>query len=151
MKNSFKFTRVHATTEKIKGTALFLLKDIKEIPFYIVQTMFFHSIIYEENIFVSIIKRDNPFGVTGFFKEEISEGLRVFEIQMGYMEVIDVEEILRDAGIEEKTIFYGIEDIITTNLAWKLFSIIKKVTRPFVQFYKFPSRKLHGVITRVEI
>lgn len=146
-----KFIRVHATTERIRGTALFLLKDIKEIPFYIVQTMFFHSIVYEDNIFVSIIKKDEPFGVTGFFKEDITEGLRVFEIQMGYMEVINIEEVLREAGIEEKTIYYGIEDIITKNIFWQLFSIMKKITHHFVQFYKFPSRKLHGVITRVEM
>jgi KUP system potassium uptake protein len=146
-----KFTRVHATTERIKGTALFLLKDIKEIPFYIIQTMFFHGAIYDDNIFLSIIKRYDPFGVKGFFKEDIAEGLRVFEIQMGYMEVIDVEEILREAGIEEKTIFYGIEDIITENIFWKIFSIIKKLSPAFVQFYKLPPRKLHGIITRVEM
>src|SRR4030042_1901525 len=70
-----KFTRVHATAERIKGTALFLIKDINYIPFYITQTMFFHGIIYEDNIFVSIIKRDDPFGVIGFFKENIAEGL----------------------------------------------------------------------------
>lgn len=109
------------------------------------------AIIYEDNIFVSIIKRDDPFGVTGFFKEDIAKGLRLFEIQYGYMEVVDVEEILREAGIEEKTIFYGIEDITTRSAVWKMFSIIKKVTPAFVQFYKLPSRKLHGVITRVEM
>jgi KUP system potassium uptake protein len=146
-----KFSRVYATTERIGGTALFLLKDIKEIPFYVVQTMFFHSIIYEDNIFVSIVKKDEPFGISGFFKEDIAEGLRNFEIRMGYMEVIDIDETLRGAGIEEKTIFYGIEDVVTENIFWKMFSIIKKIARPFVQFYKFPSRKLHGVVTRVEI
>ncbi len=146
-----KFARVYSTTERIPGTALFLLKDFKEIPFYIVQTMFFHSIIYEDNIFVSIIKKDEPFGVTGFFKEDIIEGLRVFEIQMGYMEIIKIEEVLREAGIEEKAIYYGVEDIITKNIFWELFSIMKKITHHFVQFYKFPSRKLHGVITRVEM
>ncbi len=146
-----KFERVYGITERIPGTALFLLKDFKEIPYYIVQTMFFHSIIYEDNIFVSIIKKDEPFGITGFFKEDLTEGLRVFEIQMGYMEVIKIEEVLREAGIEEKAIYYGVEDIITSNIFWQLFSIIKKVTHHFVQFYKFPSRKLHGVITRVEM
>ena len=146
-----KFTRVHATTERIKGTALFLLKDINEIPFYITQTMFFHGIIYEDNIFVSIIKRSDPFAVVGYFKEDIAEGLRVFEIQMGYMEVIDVEEILREAGIEEKAIFYGVEDIVTGNFFWKIFSIIKKLSPAFVQFYRLPSPKLHGIITRVEM
>ncbi|NCO67262.1 MAG: potassium transporter Kup [Nitrospirae bacterium CG_4_10_14_0_8_um_filter_41_23] len=144
-----KFTRVHATTERIKGTALFLIRDIKEIPFYITQTMFFHGIIYEDNIFVSIIKRDDPFGIIGSFKEDIAEGLRVFEIQVGYMEVIDVEEIMRKAGIEERVVFYGLEDIATDNIAWKIFSFIKRATPTFIQFYKFPPKKLHGVFTKV--
>lgn len=144
-----KFTRVHATTERIKGTALFLLKDINEIPFYITQTMFFHGALYEDNIFVSIIKRNDPFAVVGYFKEDLAEGLRVFEIQMGYMEVIDIEEILREAGIEERVVFYGLEDITTENLIWKVFALIKRVTPTFIQFYKFPSKKLHGVFTKV--
>ncbi|MEW6409137.1 MAG: KUP/HAK/KT family potassium transporter [Nitrospirota bacterium] len=146
-----KFTKVYPTTAKIKGTALFLIRDVKEISFYITQTMFYHGIIYEDNIFVSIIKRDDPFGVIGYFKEDLAKGLRLFEIQYGYMEVMDVEDILREAGIKEKTIFYGIEDISTRGLRWKIFSIIKKVTPTFVQFYKLPSRKLHGVITRIEM
>lgn len=146
-----KFTKSYPTTAKIKGTALFLIRDIKEIPFYITQTMFYHGIIYEDNIFVSIIKRDDPFGVTGYFKEGMANGLRLFEIQYGYMEVVDVEELLREAGIDEKTIFYGIEDIATKSIIWKMFAIIKKLTPAFVQFYKLPSRKLHGVITRIEM
>ena len=144
-----KFTRVHATAERIKGTSLFLIKDIKEIPFYITQTMFFHGIIYEDNIFVSIIKRDDPFGVIGFFKEDLAEGLRVFEIQMGYTEVIDVEEILRETGIEERVVFYGLEDITTENIVWRIFAFIKKTTPTFIQFYKFPPKKMHGVFTKV--
>lgn len=146
-----KFKRVYTTSEKIDGTALFFLRDISRMPFYIIQTMFFHGIIYRDNICVSIIKRDDPFGVTGFFKEDIAEGLRVFEIQAGYMEVIDVEDILKEAGIDEKAIFYGLEDIATRNIIWKIFSVIKRLTPAFVQFYKVPSRKLHGIITRVEI
>ncbi len=30
---------------------------------------------------------------------------------MGYMEVVDIEEILKEAGIVEKGIFYGLEEI----------------------------------------
>jgi KUP system potassium uptake protein len=89
--------------------------------------------------------------VIGFFKENLAEGLRTFEIQMGYMEIVDVEEILREAGIEEKTIFYGLEDISTRNIIWKTFSIFKRLTPAYVQFYKLPAHKLHGVITRVEM
>jgi KUP system potassium uptake protein len=146
-----KFTRVYATVERIKGVALFLIKDVKDIPFYVTQTMFFHGVIYQDNIFLSIIKRDDPFGVIGFFKEDLAEGLRVFEIQMGYMEVIDLEEILREAGIEERVVFYGLEDITTHNPVWKMFSLIKRITPTFIQFFNFPSKKLHGVFTKVWI
>lgn len=146
-----KFRSVYASTARIKGASVFLIKDVKEIPFYVTQTMFFHAILYEENIFLSIIKRDDPFGIVGFFREDLAEGLRVFEIQMGYMEVIDVEEIMREAGIEERVVFYGIEDILTRRAVWKTFSLIKRITPPFIKFYKFPAKKLHGVITEVSL
>ncbi len=144
-----KFNRVYSTSEKIQGTSLYLLKDVKEIPFYITQTMFYHGIIYEDNIFLSIIKRDDPYGITGFFREDMAAGLRVFEVQMGYMEVIEVEEILREAEIDERVIFYGLEDIHTGNLVWKLFSVIKRLTPTFIKFYNFPPKKLHGILTKV--
>jgi KUP system potassium uptake protein len=67
------------------------------------------------------------------------------------MEVPDIEEILKEAGIDEQTIFYGLEDIITNNIGWKVFSIIKKLSPAFVQFYNLPAHKLHGVMTRVEM
>jgi KUP system potassium uptake protein len=146
-----KFTRVYATMERLKGTALFLIKDVKDIPFYVTQTMFFHGIIYHDNIFISIMKRDDPFGIIGFFKEELTEGLRVFEVQTGYMEVIDIEEILREAAIEERVVFYGLEDITAKNPLWKMFSLIKKTTPTFIQFYKLPPKKLHGVFTKVRL
>ncbi|PKL51877.1 MAG: potassium transporter Kup [Nitrospira bacterium HGW-Nitrospira-1] len=146
-----KYRRVYATNAKVNGTALFLLKDVKEVPFYITQTMFYHGVLYEDNIFVSVIKRDDPFGITGFFRPDLADGLRVFEIQTGYMEVVDVEEILREAGIEERTVFYGLEDIITGNPLWKAFYFIKRNTPPLINFYKFPPKKLHGVFTKVEM
>ncbi len=144
-----KFKRVYDTSEKIKGSVLFLVKDVKEIPFYITQTMFYHGIMYEDNIFVSLLKRDDPYGVVGFFREDLAKGLRVFEIQMGYMEVIDVEEILREAGIDERVVFYGLEDIDTRNIIWKAFAVIKRLTPTFIKFYKFPPKKLHGVLTKI--
>jgi KUP system potassium uptake protein len=146
-----KFRRVYTSSPKTSGTALFLLKDVKEIPFYIIQTMFYHGIVYEDNILVSIVKRDDPFGVTGFFKPALSDGLRVFEVQMGYMEMVDVEEILREADIEERAVFYGLEDITTSNPVWKVFHFIKRNTPPFINFYKLPPKKLHGVLTKVSM
>jgi KUP system potassium uptake protein len=48
-------------------------------------------------------------------------------------------------------IFYGVEDIVTENVIWKTYSIIKKLTPAFVQFYELPAHKIHGVITRIEM
>ena len=146
-----RFEQAYKDMTKIKGTALFFARGIEKVPPYIANTMFLNNILYEDNIMVSIVIRDDPFGVTGLFKDLPLKGLRAFEIQAGYMEVFDVEELLRDAGIDEKTIFYGVEDIGTTSIIWKIFSIIKKLNPHFVQFYRLPPQKLHGVVTRVEM
>jgi len=58
---------------------------------------------------------------------------------------------LKKAGINEKVIFYGLEDIQTDNIIWKVFALIKNITPSFVQFYRLPAGKLHGVITRYEL
>ncbi len=58
---------------------------------------------------------------------------------------------VRDAGIDEKTIFYGLEDIATNHFVWKIFSLIKRISPTFIQFHKLPAPKLHGVVTRVEL
>ncbi len=145
------YSQIYKSMSKIKGTALFFARDAKEIPPYIVHTIIKNNILYEDNIIISIVKRDDPFGTAGFFKENLAPGLRSFEIQTGYMEVPDVEEIMREAGIQEKTIFYGVEDILPSNIIWQLFSIIKRLTPNIVQFYKLPYNKLHGVVTRVEM
>jgi KUP system potassium uptake protein len=136
---------------KIKGTALFFARDSRKIDPYIARTMFKQNIIYEDNIIVTLIRLDDPFGVSGMFKDTLADGLRRFEIRMGYMTVINVEEILREAGIDEKAIFYGLEDIVTKNLFWRAFSIIKRLTPAYVQFYKLPSEKLLGMTSRVEM
>jgi KUP system potassium uptake protein len=145
------YNAVYPSAGKIKGTALFFAKDPKEIPPYIAHTMFINGILYEDNIIVSVLKRDDPFGVTGFFLADLAPGLRAFEIQAGYMEVFDVEELLMEAGIDEKAIFYGLEEIVTRNLLWKIFSGIKRLTPAFVRFYNLPPDKLHGVVTRVKM
>jgi KUP system potassium uptake protein len=145
------YNEVYETLNKIKGTALFFARDMKKVPAYIVHTMFMNNIIYEDNIIVSITTVDKPFGVRSFFKEDLAPGLRAFEIQMGYMELVDIEQLLKGAGINEKSIFYGLEEITTRNIFWKIFSMIKRLAPPFVQFQDLPPNKLHGVVTRIEL
>ncbi len=146
-----RYIQVYTHVKKIKGTAIFFARDIQKIPSYISHTIFNNNILYEDNIIISLHQMDNPFGVDWKFDEDLECGLRVFHIDYGYMEIINMTKILRDADIREKTIFYGLEEIVTDNLVWKIFSAIKRLSPSFVQFYKLPSHKIHGVVTRIEM
>jgi KUP system potassium uptake protein len=145
------YRELYHTVNKISGTAIFFVRDTKRISPYIVHTMFNNNIIYEENILVTLRTTDRPFGVNAYFAEDLAEGLRSFVIETGYMEILNIEKILRDAGINEKAIFYGQEEITTKNIFWKFFYLIKRLSPPLIQFYDLPPNKLHGVITRVEM
>lgn len=145
------YNELYANENKISGTALFFTRDINRVPQYISHIMFKNNIIYETNIFTSIVKLDSPFGIESAFTDEPAKGLKVFQIKAGYMEVVNVEQILKEQGIYEKTIFYGIEDIFASNIVWKIFSVIKKLSPSFVQFYRLPPEELHGVMTRFEM
>lgn len=146
-----KYNGDYDRANKIDGTALYFARDVHKIPPYIPLIMFKNQIMYENNIIISINIRDTPFGIASYFKPNLAKGLKVYEISMGYMEIIDVVKILKSEGIDEKTIFYGAEDIITDNILWKIFSTIKKLSPSFVQFYDLPPDKIHGVVTRVEM
>jgi KUP system potassium uptake protein len=146
-----KYRELYRGMNRISGSALYFARDIRRLPPYIPLTMFTNGIIYDDNVIISIMIRDYPFGVSWAFRDKPADGLRVFEVQMGYMEVVDLTGLLREAGIHEKTIFYGQEDIVTNNVVWRIFSAIKRLTPSFVQFYKLPTDKMHGVVTRVEM
>ncbi len=135
----------------IAGTGLFFVKEWNTIPPYLLHCTIRSNIIYERNVLISIIRTDEPYGLESCLTATLGTGLDAFEIRAGYMEIFDIEQLLKDNGIIEKVIFYGIEDIATGNPIWKVFSTIKKLTPNFVQFNKLPAAKLQGVVTRVEM
>jgi len=145
------YEQIYAKGKNIPGTALFFIKGLDVIPPYIVHCVIRSNIIYERNIFISLVRTDEPFGVNCHHNTEVGSGLEFFEIRAGYMRVVDIEKLLKANGISEKVIFYGIEDIETRNPIWKVFALIKKLTPNFVQFHKLPAAKLQGVVTRVEM
>lgn len=136
---------------RIAGTGLFFVKEWSTIPPYLIHCTIRSNIIYERNVLISIVRTDEPYGVETKLKKNIGTGLDGFMIKSGYMEIFDIELLLKQNEINEKVIFYGIEDIYTSNPVWKIFSVIKKLTPNFVQFNKVPAAKLQGVITRVEM
>jgi len=144
-----RYRESYATLNKIRGTALYFVGDIGNLSPYIGQVFFQNEIIYEQNVLVRIRITEKPFGVDTALETGLADGLQLFTITAGYMEVIDIVSLLESHGIDEKTIFYGIENIVSDSPFWKIYSIIKKVSPPFVQFYTLPPEKLHGVVMRV--
>ena len=146
-----KFNEVYRSVNRISGSALFFSRDFRQLPQYIPRIMFTNNIVYDDNIIISIIRTEQPFGVTWGVTREITPGLSIFEIYLGYMEIVDIGKILTEAEIDEKTIFYGMEDIVTTHIIWRIFAALKRLSPSVVQFYKLPSDKIHGVVTRVDM
>ncbi len=157
---SFKATKFEDYKEKyekiylrgrIPGTGLFFIRDRRFIPPYLDHCTTQSNIIYERNVLVSITTTDEPFGLETTLTPDLALGLDAFEIQVGYMEIFDIEALLKQNKISEKVILYGTEEIITSNPFWKVFATLKKLTPSFVQFYNLPDAKMQGVITRMEI
>jgi KUP system potassium uptake protein len=146
-----KFNGIYGSVNRISGTALFFARDFRKLPQYVSRIMFTNNILYDDNIIISIIRTEQPFGVTWGVTREITPGLSIFEIYLGYMEIVDIGNILKEAEIDEKTIFYGMEDIITEHVIWRIFALIKRLCPSVVQFYKLPSDKIHGVVSRVDM
>ncbi len=144
------YNDIYPRTSKIEGTALFFARGIEKVPPYIVQTMFSNNILYTENIFIQVNKTNEAFGLH-YDLTPVTNGLKVLKIDVGYMEMFKLEKVLKTMDIDEKVIFYGTEDIETSNFIWHIFSIIKKVTPSFVSFYKLPVNKIHGVITQIKM
>lgn len=145
------YRQIYAKGKNIPGTGLFFVKEWQVIPPYLVHCIIRSNIIYERNVLISILRTDEPYGLESLLETGLAAGLDAFEVRAGYMEILDIEELLKENGIVEKVIFYGIEEITTENPVWKLFATIKRQTPNFVQFNRLPAAKLQGVVTRVEM
>ncbi len=146
-----RYTRAYESGRHLKGTAIYFARSMEQVPAYISRTMFNNEIIYETNIIVSIDITDKPYGKDFSLERDVAHGLSHLSIRYGYMQIIDLMRIIREAGIEEKTIFYGMEEIVTRNIVWQVFYAIKRLCPSFVQYYRLPPHKVHGVVTRIEL
>ena len=145
------YEQIYAKGRNIAGTALYFCRGYQMISPYIVHSIFRSNIIYERNVLISINRTDEPFGLNIQMKQDLAPGLDALEVDAGYREVLDIEGLIKEQGIQEKVIFYGVEDIVTRNPIWRVFSLIKRITPNFVQFSKLPPSRLQGIVTRVEM
>lgn len=145
------FNQLYSKGNLISGTAAYFAKDLDMIPPYMVHSTIRGNIIYENNVLISVITMDKPFGVQKLYVPDISEGLSGVEIQVGYLEKLNIPQVLKEMNIDSKVMFYGVDDIQTRKLWLKIFAFIKKISSNFVQFLDLPYQKLHGVVTRIDI
>ncbi|MDD1724409.1 MAG: potassium transporter Kup, partial [Methanospirillum sp.] len=145
-----KFASFYHHRSKIAGTALFFSGLTGSIPVYITRTMFVHGIIYQNNVIISILSSDEAYGIRWNIRE-VSPGLKYLTIRFGYMKVFDLLTIIRLCGIHETTIFFGMDEIVTPRIVWKIFALIKRLSPSFTQYYHLPPDHVHGVITRSEM
>lgn len=146
-----KYKEFYTTKPKLNGTAIFFTRDTQKVPPYIANTMLDNGIIYETNIFVTQKNTNHPFGIVYAFGDDLADGLKIFEIKAGYMEIVNMGKIFLEVGIHPTVMFYGVEDIITDNIIWRTFALIKKVSPNFIKFHKLPSNKVHGVIVQLKM
>lgn len=145
-----KFEDRYSHYPKLPGTAVFFAQSMDHIPAYMTRTIFIHGIVYKDNVIISVQPKEDPYGVN-WKLQEVRPGLRYLSIQYGYMQVIHILTIMRQLGIEETTVFYGMEEIVTNNLIWKVYAVIKRLSPSFVQYYRLPPDRVHGVVTRLEM
>lgn len=145
------YEQIYTKGRPIVGTGVFFVGTHQTISPYIVHCVLRGNILYENNVLVTVIITEDPLGICTRYTADIGPGLHLFEIKAGYKEELDITSQITKAGIKPKVIFYGTEDIATKNMIWKIYAVIKMLTPSFVQFYKLPASKLHGIISRVEM
>lgn len=144
------YKRIYNSSVKISGKAVFLVRDTKNIPPYVMTIIKDIGVVYEENILMTITQTTTPFGID-FSIVNMDNNLRILKIEMGYMEILDITDIFSKLNVIPRTIFYGLEEVITRNPLLKIYSLIKKITPSFESFYNFPTSNIHGIVTKVEV
>jgi KUP system potassium uptake protein len=94
---------------------------------------------------------DRPFGIPREYRKSPAPGIRLFEVRSSCLEVFEMVAILSGAGMEEKTIFYGLDEIVSTNCILKVFALIERLPPSFAQVYKLSAKWIHGVVIWVEL
>jgi KUP system potassium uptake protein len=144
----------HHDMPRIPGTAVFNILYDQRVPPYIPAIMFQQGIIYEKNVFVSVIITDEPHGFVVTPVHTLAEGLYQFEMRVGYMELkLDLTQGIYGTGLDPRAVFYGMDRIVPKRRRWTPYSMLKRISPVYTSFFNItlPGVKAHGVIYRVEM
>ena len=149
-----KYETLYLNENKIKGIAIFMLKDINMVSPYIIKTIFDFKILYEKTLFLSVETTNYPYGLKYTYtsiNEDKTNSLSLIKIQAGYLEIVDLVEIFKKLNIEPTIVFYGQENIITNKISTKIYSFLRKISPIIVDFYNFPLPKTIGIVSNIHI
>lgn len=145
------FEQIYSSQSILKGEAVYFARVLDKVPPYVVHCTLRSGIIYEKNILFAVETADVPYGINFSEMKEYTKGLYGLSVSVGYLQIPNLPELFKRQGISEKVIFYGVDDIKTKKIVFKIYAFIKKITPSFASFYNFPYNKLHGVVTRHEL
>lgn len=147
-----KYEQLYKNEPKIEGTAIFMIRDINMISPYIIKTIFDFKILYKNNIFLSLRITDNPYGIEYKYTQienDKTQSLGYIEIKAGYLEIININDIISKMNINPTVVFYGYENITTKSLIMNVYAFLKKNSPTIVDFYNFPLSKTIGITTNI--
>lgn len=147
-----KYKDFYKREPKVNGIAVFALRDINMISPYIIRTIFDFKIIYQKSVFLSLKITDFPYGKEYSYRDlDEDETLGIIEVKAGYLEIIDINDILNRLNIDPTIVFYGQENISTNSIIMKVYSFLRKVSPGIIDFYNFPLTKTIGITTNIHL
>jgi len=147
------FESLYKKSPRVPGTAIFTLPDYRHIPPYIEILMSDQGIIYEDNVLASVIITEEPHGFRVTKPRVLAEGLRQFEIHLGYMDAgRDLTPAIEETRINPRVLYYAIDRVQTTKLRWLPYKLLVRLSPSFLSFLKqsASNRMIHGVAYRVD-
>jgi KUP system potassium uptake protein len=140
--------------KRLPGTAVYSTPNNKMAPPYVMACMFQHGIVYDQNVFISVVIKDEPHGFAVTPMRKLAEGLYQCEIHIGYMELNrDLKQGIYDAGIAPRVVFYGMDRIAPKRPLWLPYAMLKRLTPIYTSHFNvtLPGAKTHGVVYRVDM
>jgi len=145
------FQSAYQSQQKLPGLAVFAAADLTSIQSYVMQSMFQNKILYEENLFVKVFHNSAPYGISVSFPEASTEGLRFMQVEAGYRQIVNLNEIFESYQINPVAIFYGREEVSSHNPLWKIYGFLRRICPSWVQYYRADLALAHGVVTTVKL
>lgn len=138
---------------RLPGTAVYSFVGQQGVPPYVRTIMFQHGIMYDRNIFFSVVVLDKPYGFRVPPLRRLADKLYLASVEVGYMELKrDLKLTIENMG-SPRVIFYGIDRVDAKRPRWVPYAVFKRLTLNYTSHFhvSLPPALTHGVIHRVDM